>query len=277
MQKIFPPFLYGLLLLLTAGCNPEPVAPPSGDSITKADREILGERIAELILTDSAQYPILPNAGADTLVYNFVRQLYNQATTVIRTDIDSPAENRWQRDRLWPVSILSDDTAADAFTLPGGHLFITTGFLKSMEKEFELFYVLSFEANLIDGDYLRDRLIAEYNTVNLRNLINGAESSNGIGTRQVMQDITNFTFDSDISARIDELTVPSICRTSLYRPDGVSDIIADTGEYADLWLEKRISYGGRESRLLQLTEADGNCGSLRGNGAYEENVLNVLD
>lgn len=273
--------LCGLIFLMLSasffGCKPEPIAPQSSVSVTKADREILGNRLLDLIKDAPLDYPILANAGQDTLVYQFVQTLYNQATAIIRLDQNSPVENRWNSDRKWMIHILDRDESLDAFTLPGGDLFITTGFLKSMEREHELFYLLSFEANLINEKYLLSRMVSEYNTVNLKNIINGAIESNGISINEVMKDAIEFIFSSDEVGQIDAATVPELCNTSVYRADGIMQISERTTTISNYWLVRRMNYSGRGERALALANAAGNCGTLRTNGAYQEYVLDILD
>ena len=281
IMSLVPRLIYGLILsgLLVAfvGCKPEPVKPVSSESITKSDREKLGDKLTKLLHNRPIEYPILANEGQDTLVYQFVQTLYNQATAVIRLDLNSPASNRWNQEKNWLVHILDKDEVIDAFTLPAGNLFITTGFLKSIEREYELFYLLSFEANLINEKYLLNRMVSEYNTINLLNLIEGSVESNGISIGQVMKDATEYVFSASEVGKIDRETVPSICNTSVYRGDGISEIVSGEIENINFWLQKRMNYGGRVATVIDLGEAAGNCGSLRTTGAYREFVLDILD
>lgn len=278
----YTPRLLSLLVLacffaMFMGCKPESIEPPSSESIKKSDREVLGKRLLDLIKNRPIEYPILDNSGRDTLVYQFVQTLYNQATAVIRLDLNAPIGNRWNQERDWTVHILDEDNTIDAFTLPAGDLFITTGFLKSIEREYELFYLLSFEANLIDEKYLLSRMVSEYNTVNLLSIINGAVENNGISVVRVMNDATEFVFNESEVGKIDAVTVPSICKTSIYRGDGISEIIGHGVANTNYWLQKRMTYGDRANRIIKLEEDAGNCGSLRTNGAYQDFVLDVLN
>lgn len=276
VSRLFCGLTFFVLLVTLVGCKPEPIDPPSSDSITKADRALLGERLLERIKNRPIDYPILANIDEDTLVYQFVQTLYNQATASIRIDLNSPISNRWNQDRDWDIYILNRDNIIDAFTLPGGDLFITTGFLKSMEREHELFYLLSLEANLINEKYLLNRMVLEYNTLNLHSIIDGAVESNGIGVEEILKDVTEFVFNENELNQIDKVTVPSICNTSVYSGDGIAAIIDRNIGNANYWLQTRMSYGGRENVVTELA-TEGNCGSLRTTGAYQEFILDVLD
>ncbi len=268
--------VFFVLLVLFIGCK-EPIQPPSSESITKTDREILGDKLLGLIKNRPVEYPILANSAEDTIVYQFVQTLYNQATAMIRLDLNAPAGNRWSQDRDWEVHILNKDDVIDAFILPAGDLLITTGFLKNIKRENELFYLLSFEANLINEKYLLNRMVTEYNTINLISIIDGAVESNGIAVGQVLKDATEFVFNESEVGQIDEIAIPSICRTSIYRGDGISEIIGHDTDGTNFWLKKRMNYGGREEAAIQIADEIGNCGSLRTTGAYQEFILDVLD
>jgi len=280
-MSLVPRLLIGLvftyLLVASIGCKPEPIDPPSSESITKSDREALGTKLTKLLQNRPVDYPILANEGQDTIAYQFIQTLYNQATAIIRLDLNSSAGNRWNQERDWSVYILDKDDLVDAFTMPAGDLFITTGFLKSIEREYELFYLLSFEANLMNEKYLLNRMVSEYNTVNLISLINGAVESNGISVAQVMKDVAEFVFNESEVRQIDGETVSSICNTSVYRGDGIAKIIEQESGTTNYWLQKRMTYGGREGVALDFAEEFGNCGSLRTTGAYQEFVLDILD
>ena len=83
----------------------------------------------------------------------------------MQLDNQSPSDNRWSGD--WQIYIIDNDVEKHAFTLPGGDLFITTGMLTSFEKEYELYYLLTFEATLMHEGYLLDLLKQEYNSLTL--------------------------------------------------------------------------------------------------------------
>lgn len=274
-RPLYPLFI--LLILLVAACNKQPLDVPQAAEITKAEREELGAHLLQIIRQNPGTYPLLPDTGAYSTVYDFVQTLYNQVTVQMRLDLDAPPENRWNRDRPWQVFILDRDAAADAFVLPGGDFFITTGFLKSMEQEYELYYLLAFEADLMHENFLFDKMISAYNTLNYQALARGAAQSNGITAVEVLKDTEDLAFDENEVRQLDALTVPVICETSVYRADGVNGILQNDTEIVNFWLQKRMNYAGRAMTVTGLAEENGACGLLRTNGAYEERVLGILE
>lgn len=267
-----------VLLLVSAGCNKEPIDVPSGIGITKEDRRKIGDKLSKLIAEQPDRFSILPNSGKDTLAYSFLQTLYSQANSNIRLDINAPVSDRWNQNQHWNLNILVNEDNKILFTLPGGDLYISTGYLKSMEREYEVYYLLAFEACLIDDRFLINRLITEYNAVNIKNLAGNADSSNGVTIEQLLDDVTSsFIFETDVTEAVDRNTVKTICETSLYRPDGIGSILnADDNLNFD-WIELRANYGSRGIFVTNVAEEEGQCGTLRTTGAYRESILDILD
>lgn len=271
-------FFLLLSFLFIIGCNNTPIEVPPTNSITKSDRQKLGEKLVERIEQNSEDFPILQNIGEDTTAYFFVQTLYNQATAALRLDVDAPMSNRWNFDDIWNIYILDKPTEKDIFVLPGGSLFITTGFLLDMEREFELYYLLAFEAALMNEQYLLNRMIADYNTLNIKALTGQTDDSNGVTIERLLEDVSeNYIYEPDEVLEIDYLAVDIICNSSIYRPDGITDILADDSELDNLWFKKRMNYGNRAAEVLSYSERDGNCGTLRSNGAYQDYILDILN
>lgn len=266
-----------VLLLVSVGCNRESIV-PSGIEITKEDRRKIGDKLSKLIAGQPGRFSILPNSGKDTLAYSLLQTLYSQANSNIRLDINAPVSDRWKQNQPWNLNILVNEDSKILFTLPGGDLYISTAYLKSMEREYEVYYLLAFEACLINGRYLINRLITEYNAVNIKNLAGSSDSSNGVTIEQLLEDITSsFIFETDITEAVDRNTVNTICETSLYRPDGIGAILNADDDLSFDWIELRTSYGSRGIFITGIAEEEGQCGTLRTTGAYQENILEVLD
>lgn len=269
---------YTLLLLvyivLNVGCNKKPISVPEASTITKADRERLGGIFLEYIKEHEDAYPILPNIGVDTLAYQFIQTLYNQATATIHLDLNASVSNRWERERTWEVYIL-DKQEEQAFILPGGAFFISKGFLEKLQYEYELYFILAFEANVMNEMHLIHNMITNYNTINIRNIINGMSESGGFSKSKMAEDIINLSLTEETILALDPLTLHTICNTSLYRPDGINTILTNLSD--NDWLRKRPSYAGRYDRIENIKENDADCGSLSTTGAYEENVLNTFN
>ncbi|MEO1263345.1 MAG: hypothetical protein AAFZ15_31335 [Bacteroidota bacterium] len=262
-----------LLVVLLHSCQGDPVDVPDEDVFTKTKREQLGKLLMNDILTNNEFIPDFPPYDS---AYNYIQTLYSQATNVMQLDRQSPSDNRWKGD--WEIYIINNDDMRHAFTLPGGNLFITTGMLKHFEKDYELFYLLTFEANLMHEGHLLNLLKEEYNSLTLINLIEGRATASGITISDVAEDLPDLKFDDGIIKNADRETVSSICGTSILAPTGILPSLFNTNFQDCKWLESRPSYGNRPSSVQGFADDNsGNCGGNLGNGNYQKFVLDVLD
>lgn len=265
-----------LFAFLLSNCQDAPLEVPTKEEFTKAKLEAFGKMLSNEVL---ANYEFLPEmAPYDTSVYWYVQTIYTQATSVMKRDKQSPVENRWNQDRNWKVYIINDDEMRHAFVLPGGDLYISTGMLKSFEREHELYYLITFEAALMHEGLLLNRLIEEYNSLTINNLIEGRATGNDITLTDVAAELPALQFDGSSVMLADEETVSSICATSILESTGINPSLLDP-EFQDCeWLNTRPSYTGRTANIVNLAEANGaDCGHSIGSGNYQRFVLNILD
>ncbi|MEL6862796.1 MAG: M48 family metalloprotease [Bacteroidota bacterium] len=272
LTKLFLALL--LLGLWACGDNIDPPVKPS--ELTKAKREQLGDRLRLSIATDQELFPVLPAIPPyDTSVYWYIQTLYNQVTNVMHLDKQSPVADRWDSSRKWSVTVL-DKENRNAFILPGGHLYITTGMLKGMRDEYELYYLLAFEASVMNEKYLLNHLIANYSSTVLNSLALASPStSNGA----MAEFISQMELDQEEVRSLDLITAELICETSIIDPKGIIPII----EFLDLsvdWLKNRPSYGNRSEYIMNEINTPRqveSCGNFKSNGGYQRYVLDKLE
>ncbi|HFA48708.1 MAG TPA: hypothetical protein ENJ95_06805 [Bacteroidetes bacterium] len=269
--------LFGFLLLssfLFSNCHKNPVEVPPEDVFTKDKREQLGKLLLNDILGSNEFLPQIP--PYDTSIYWYVQKLYDQATNVMQLDQQSPSDNRWNE--KWEVYIIKNDNLKHAYTLPGGNFFITTGMLKSFEREYELYYLLTFEADLMNEGRLLDMLKQEYNSLTLLNLIEGRPTASGITIKDIASELPNLIFDPSAVKKTDEETVASICKTSILESTGINPSLVNPDFQNAYWLMTRESYGGRPAAIQGFsTDNAADCGGNIGTGNYSRYVLEVLD
>ncbi len=269
--------LAGCYLLLAAGCQQDKFAVPAPDEFSRAQRERLGEVLAKAIAADPAT-PLLPEVPPyDTSVYDFLQALYDQATLRLHLDRKSPSDNRWNQYRPWKVHVLHDDTRIRAFCLPGGALYLTTGLLRSIDSEYELYYIMTFEAMLMHQGHLLRRLAQEYNSLNLLHLIEGRLAANDFPAEVIAAELPLLIFNADVIRDNDEASTREICHTSLFDPRGVVALMEKSSWKQAEWLLTRPSWSGRASSLATGVFTEGlSCGQTRALGMYEWKVLSRL-
>ncbi|MFK8007522.1 MAG: hypothetical protein AB8H03_14175 [Saprospiraceae bacterium] len=275
-NHLFLVFIIGVLAF--SSCRKENVPAPS--TFTKEKREMLGDQMRIAIAADSDNFPILSHDSPADSVYWYVQKLYNQAHNVIKIDGQSPSGDRWNRNREWQVTILDIDEVRTAFTTPGGHLYLSTGLLKSLEKEYELYYILTFEATLMHEKYLLNRLINEFNTTTLNNFVQGIPPPPGSPTLEdVSMMLGELKFDETMTSEMDEMVVSLICQTSIFDRTGIISIMDQLDESDTKWMQTRRSYDYRNQvdYILNLPVASGDdCGNFKSNGGYQKYVLDRL-
>ncbi|MFT4760477.1 MAG: hypothetical protein ACI9XO_003862 [Paraglaciecola sp.] len=263
-----------LFILLFSACDKKAVVPDL-EEFTRADREKLGDFI-EWEMTNDGIYDILPQAAPYDTLYWYTQKLYNQAISVLQRDQQSPANNRWANGRSWDVLIF-EGAEKSAFVLPGGNLYLSTGLLKSLEKEYELYYFLAFEANIMHEDFLLKQLVREYNAITLRNVISGSAPANSTTLDIIARELPALVFETETVESIDGATLETICQTSVYDRVGIAPFILNSSNDEAAWLASRKSYNGRPEHLEAIEiEGDFDCGSFKGNGFYSKYVLDVL-
>lgn len=268
-----------MLVLAFSSCRKNPVIPLPSD-FTKEKREYLGDLVKISISADPGNYPILPPNNSFDSTYWYIQKLYNQAISSIKVDGFSPEHNRWNSNRDWEVTILNKDDEKTAFITPGGHIYLSTGLLKSLTEENQLYYILAFEATLMNEEHLFNRLVNQYNTSNIENLLNGTNSNSNTTLMEIVETISNIDFDSDLVEEIDRRAVSLICRTSIFDRSGIVALLEILDEQDTKWLQTRKSYDYRYQLdyILNIpVNSGGNCGSVVSTGGYQKYVLEKLD
>jgi len=128
--------------------------------------------------------------------------------------------------------------------------------------------------------HLFNRLVNQYNTTTLENLLNGISSNNNPTLMDMTETISNIEFDSDLVEDIDRRAVSLICRTSIFDRSGIVSLLDLLDEQDTKWLQTRKSYDFRYQLdyILNIpVNSGGNCGSVVSTGGYQKYVLEKLD
>ncbi len=249
---------------------------PTVEDFTKQKREMLGDLLKETIEQTPEEYTLLNRRSKrDSVIITYLQTLYNQVTQEIRQDRQSTPSDRWNPDRKWEVIILNDKSRY-AFSLPGGHFYVSTGFLGSLSKGYEIYYLMAFEATNISGRYLVDNLLSEFNTTTLLDLIEAKETSTNpslLDIAKILRD--DLAFQDDVIKEIDRRTGELICETSIFDRLGIQpilDVISSNAQ--EQYRDTRPSYANRVEYVNDLN-IEG-CGTIKSTGLYEKMVLKNL-
>jgi len=266
-------------IILLSSCRDDLQSIENPSDFVKERREDLGDKIQVAIAQHPDEFPVLPNIPPyDTTVYWYTQTLYNQVTNGLRLDPQAADDDQWDYDRPWRVTIL-DNEGLNAFAVPGGHFYITTGFLKGLQTEHELYYVLAFEAMLMQEKTLLNRLISEHNTSKLSNIGRRIPNNDGTDAFTLAQTLSNLEFDDTEVRLTDELAADLICRSSIFNRLGILSILDRLQNDSEFtWLETRYYDSATRKDYVQIVlDPEQGCGNFIQNGNYQRYVLDVLD
>lgn len=265
MTSLSPKWLILLVLPLFQGCGWDIYDIPTPNDITKEYRVNIGNFVNAKISQDPTFRAISP-LGQNHLMLEYLQQLYNQVNNELRQDIRSPDRNRWDSDREWIVRVLEDEENL-AFSIPAGDIYLSTGLLKKINTEAELYYIMAVEATIVQNEHLIEALISEYTITPLIQL-----GQKDIAVRDRFQnihhEIVQFIYGLEAIQKIQFEAESLICRSSLYNVSVYSDIISSLPKDSQ-WLSTR--------KLSTIPYDIDHCGHLRTNGGYKTNVLDRLN
>jgi predicted Zn-dependent protease len=116
---------------------------------SKADDMALGQQVAAQIAADPAQFPILRNEATRSYVQNIVNRIV-ASPNVVNKDFD------------YTVTIINDDKTVNAFSIPGGRMYVYTGLLKFVDNEATLAGIMAHEIAHADSRHATEQLTKAY-------------------------------------------------------------------------------------------------------------------
>jgi len=275
-KSIFRLLVIGLVFIsVFSSCKKDPPKPTPAD-FTFEVRENLGASLSDAILNNSDQFKILDKEDYSENVYYYMNSMMKQAANLYRFN---NTDSGWSQDRIWESFVIHNDDEKYAFCIPGGNFYISTGFLKEIEQDFELYYIMAFELTMMQEEVVLDKLYS-LGIEDIAAISNGTVEPGGLSADDVVLSFIDptFSYDSAIVQEIDNQTMDYICKSSDYNRFGIVDLIANITDEECLWFETRPSYADRDLANLNLVEVDdlSDCGERKKTGLYEDLVLQYL-
>jgi beta-barrel assembly-enhancing protease len=116
---------------------------------SKQDDMALGQQVAAEIAADPQQFPVLHNEATRSYVQNIVNQIV-ASPNVVNKDFD------------YTVTIINDDKTVNAFSIPGGRMYVYTGLLKFVDNEATLAGIMAHEIAHADSRHATEQLTKAY-------------------------------------------------------------------------------------------------------------------
>lgn len=202
----------------------------------------LGLALHETVLQNPNVFPVL-NRAQHPDVYAYLDAVANmvELQTEIRDEFD------------WEITVLDDDTNKNAFTLPGGKIYVTTGFLKFMHAEHQLFSLIAHESYYADRvnqnstdelSVVMDKLknsdkYVNNGTIVFLDVING-NPQEGI---EMIEFLQNAMYEAYEVLEADEHALGMICENYLYSAYGIKEMIIEVEDMPSIttfnWFENK--------------------------------------
>ncbi len=132
---------------------------------SKSEDVQLGQQMAQKIASDPAHYPILHNPALTAYLQSIEDRI-----------VQSP--NVQNKDFHYTVTIINDPKTVNAFTIPGGGIYVYTGLLNFIGNESALAGVLAHETTHADHRHATRNLTQQYGLQMLASLALGAAGAN---------------------------------------------------------------------------------------------------
>lgn len=130
---------------------------------SKQDDITLGQQMAAQIAADPAHYPVLNNPT----IRSYVQSIENKI-------VSSP--NVQNKDFNYYVTIINDDNTVNAFSIPGGPMYVYTGLMKFIDNEATLAGVIAHETTHADHRHATQQMTQQYGLETIAALALGQNS-----------------------------------------------------------------------------------------------------
>ncbi|MEP0987010.1 M48 family metallopeptidase [Ekhidna sp.] len=171
---------------------------------TEADEILLGEKLAAVI-SESQNYAIIPTEG-NSIPYGY-------ANSRLLELVNSSSITKGE-DFIWTITLLEDESR-QAFALPGGYFYVTTGMIFYLENEDQFSGLLAHLVAHINQSHITERLFFKYGVNGLKNI---ATSGDPESLNEIIEDLDLFNDFIQLS-RASELQADTLAITILGETD----------------------------------------------------------
>jgi len=264
---IFIGLLLALVSVLLFSCKKEgEVIELEKEEFEVEDHRIIGQTMITQIANMPGEFPILDSVEYEN-AYIYVNRLLStlKLTAVVKH----------RNDYNWKVTILHDDRIRNAFTFPGGHIFIYTGLLKFLQAEHELMAVLGNEIAYADEEFSAIAMRDEYGGVFMGDITLGKKVPK---LPEVVADFPKMKFDEDFVKEADQYAIELICPFQ-YDINGLKRFLIRAQAHEIEWIQSK---NGEEldmqTRLSLLNSIASDCGEdgVTNLEQYQRKIKNFL-
>jgi predicted Zn-dependent protease len=248
-------------------CRPEgTVVRVDKDSFSIEDQSKIGQTLSRHINQNPVQYPLYERSTYP--------EMYQYLDLLFETMVNTPqVENRSNFN--WQVYVVRNKKSMTAYSLPGGIIYITDGFLTFLENEAQLFAVLSSEMYNTDQGAVMSLLQDNFSGLILGDIVfnNPVDELDEMISTLKLEHLS-----ADNTKNADEFSVDIICPFQ-YAPDALASVfeleISDT-DFPLEWTAIRESYDNRTEQIRSMSSDCGDENIIEAN-RYQERLISFLD
>jgi predicted Zn-dependent protease len=182
--------------------------------IVSDEQEIqIGKNLKAQILADTKNYP---QYNGNQTVINFVNTMGQQIASV-------------QKDRPgfpFTFTIIRNDTEINAFSIPGGNVFVYTGLLKAVDNSAELAGVLAHEIGHITKYHCIDKVLEGQSVDYINSLIFGSDSSSLAVIANLATQVAFLKYSREDEFQADSCAVAYSTKAT-YNPVAIANFFTD--------------------------------------------------
>lgn len=219
------------------------------ESEIESDYELsisIGDALQTQLNKPESEFELLPRSGNDE-IYEYLDWRLN--TAIFTNPVAVVNRNNFE----WTVDVIVNDMSANAFTFPGGHLYVTTGLLKFLESENQLLSLFSHEIAYADQYYAALALLDEFGGTSIGDIDLNKADENDLSV--MVETMSTWTYDESIVLDADKFSISVLCPFN-YDSGGMIDIINKTqtdGVELDWMSFKHADIDTRSAQIEALT------------------------
>ena len=258
MASLFATFIVSIFLF--SSCEkPDEVISIDIDEFTPEHQVTIGKNMKERILELPTIYPLL-SKNSHECAYDRPEELFR---TLVNT---ATIQNR--KTFNWELHIIDNENIQNAFTLPGGYVFIYTGLLKFANTESELLAILGSEIVYADKEYTLNTLKASYGKLVLSDLSLGKKVP---ALTEIVTDLPMMEYEEEIVLQADSILLSIICPFR-YDAAGLKNFVEQATQADIDWVNSKK--GAIDQRMLRMKELTIHCGHSE--ATFEERYQSFL-
>lgn len=171
---------------------------------TEEDEVLLGDKLAAAIAEDE-NFRVIPQEG-NSIPYGYA---ISRLSEIVSTSVVTKGE-----EFAWNIYLLDDDSR-QAFALPGGHIYISSGMIFFLDNEDQFSGLIAHLVSHIDQSHISEALFFKYGVNGLKSI---ASSGNASDLKNIINDLDLtdqfLTFSRGNEIQADTLAISILAETS---------------------------------------------------------------